>query len=293
MSRVVSQQPERSAPLTFSQRIGRRKALWWGRSGFDRIHRARERMTLYRRHTDPDSRWRCCEHWQRSLSNKWNAREFARRYGCRVPELYWCGRRVAHIPLDELPSTFVLKSVFGTSGNHVYVMRDGTDVLHNLTFSASGLRDHLRGAFGRVALVPILVEEFIGGEVAEGLATDYKCHVFGNVVGAIEVVHRISAKNATCTFYTPTWSMFDYPFTTPKYPAGGYEPPPQCLDEMLRHARALGMAYGTFVRADFYAARRGCVFGEFSTTPNDGNDFTEEANRYLGALWERYFPDAA
>ncbi|HEY2386770.1 MAG TPA: ATP-grasp fold amidoligase family protein [Candidatus Binatia bacterium] len=249
-------------------------------------------MSLSRRHTDPDDRWHCCEFWQRSLANKWNAREFARKHGCRVPEMYWCGRRVGRIPFDDLPSTYVLKSAFGKSGDRVYVMRDGTDVLHQRTFTATGLRAHLRGSFAQVPLVPILIEEFMGEESSAALATDYKVHVFGDVVGAIEVVHKLSAKSETSTFYTPTWGAFDYPFTAPAYPAGSYEPPPPCLDEMLRHARALGVAYGTFVRADFYATRRGCVFGEFSTTPNSGNDFSDEANRYLGALWQRHFPDA-
>jgi hypothetical protein len=250
----------------------------------------RERLSR-RRYTDPDDRWRCCALWQRSLSNKWNGREFARKHGCRVPTLYWYGRRVARLPFDALPSRYVIKSAFGKSGERVHVMRGDTDALHRVSYTAAELRTHLVESYGRVSLVPLLVEEFVGGEGAPGLATDYKCHMFGDVVGAIDVVHKSSAKVLTCTFYTAAWSVFDYPFTTPAYPAGEYELPPSCLDEMLRHARTLGVAYGTYVRVDFYATDRGCVFGEFSTTPNNGNGFTEEADRYLEALWQKHFPD--
>ena len=67
--------------------------------------------------------------------------------------------------------------------------------------------------------------------------------------------------------------------------------PPLCLSEMVACVRRLGAAYETYVRVDMYASDRGCVFGEFSSTPAEGRNFTPFGNRYLGELWERTFPD--
>ena len=78
--------------LSFSARLQIRARLWWGKPNKWRnrdsyrnlLHRLKENHTL-RHRSDPDARWRCCDLWQRTLSNKWNAREFVQRYGCRVP----------------------------------------------------------------------------------------------------------------------------------------------------------------------------------------------------------------
>ena len=43
----------------------------------------------WRSSADHDERWRCCDVWPRSLINKWNGREYAVKYGCKVPALYW------------------------------------------------------------------------------------------------------------------------------------------------------------------------------------------------------------
>ena len=80
----------------FSERIKRRKQLWWRDPGvrqplvshlrrLEMLHRPLARDT-------PANRWRRGEHWQRRLLNKLNAKEFAIGLGCRVPELYWRGR---------------------------------------------------------------------------------------------------------------------------------------------------------------------------------------------------------
>jgi hypothetical protein len=224
------------------------------------------------------------------LSNKWNAREFARKHGCSVPALYWYGRRPAHLSLEKLPSNYVIKPALGQSCRQVYVMSADIDLMHRRRLAAPELRAHLIDTYGRVSLVPILVEEFVGAQELGKLAIDYKCHVFGDVVAAIEVVVRESAQHARYMFYTADWEPFTRPLVTAKYEPGCYQPPPHCLDEMLRHARALGIAYGTFVRADFYVDARGAIFGELSTTPNNGNGFTDYADRYFEELWREKFP---
>src|SRR5688572_18144727 len=93
-----SMQPGSQHP-TFSERIQKRHLLWYpptklrsAQGCLDYLHRLKERVTRTDRN-DSEETWRsCCKFWQRTLTYKLNSREFAQKYGCRVPELYWSGR---------------------------------------------------------------------------------------------------------------------------------------------------------------------------------------------------------
>jgi len=64
-------------------------------------------MLLVRVESDaPLSRWKQGEYWQRRLLNKRNARAFAIKSSCRVPELYWHGHLLTRLVLSSLPEQF-------------------------------------------------------------------------------------------------------------------------------------------------------------------------------------------
>lgn len=284
---------------TFSQRIRERTRIWWGapdpwnglRPDRRTLHRVRE-LFVYRRHDDAEARWRCCAHWQRTLLNKWNAREFARRHGVRVPELYWFGRRTAAVPLASLPPAFVIRPVQGSGARGVFVMADGRELLHDREIAGADLHAELRRALGRVARWPLLVEAFARGEAGEyRLPTEYKCYTFAGRVGAIGVIHRTGRKQARQRFYTPEWDPIDDPMHV-GYPQAPVAPPPACLTEILQAASVLGSAWGTFVRVDCFATNAGAVFAEFSATPGGGTEFTPYADDWFGALWDAACPAA-
>jgi hypothetical protein len=224
------------------------------------------------------------------LNNKWNAREFVQRYGCRVPALYWYGRRAGALPLDSLPTHFVIRPVWGTARRGAHVLAHYRDLLHDHVYSKDELRAQVRRDQGRISRFPILVEEFVKTETGDyALPTDYKCFTFGATVGAIQVVQRAGSQ-ARNRFYTASWDPFEDHMNTHLPPADDIDPP-RCLEEILACARTLGSAYGTFVRVDCYATDRGCVFGEFSSIPTDGLYFTPFADKYFGELWDATFPD--
>jgi hypothetical protein len=88
--------------------------------------------------------------------------------------------------------------------------------------------------------------------------------------------------------------LFDHPMII-HHATDKYIDPPECLVEMLTCAKTLGQAYGTYVRADFYVSKTGCVFGEFQSTPilnYTFHRFTKFADEYFGALWQQTFPDS-
>lgn len=280
----------------FIDRIRARHKLWWRRPKgvAARLHRMRE-MYVAARRDDPDERWHCCELWQRRLSNKASAREFAAKHGCRVPELYWAGRWVDGLPLQSLPQHYVIRPARGFSSKGVYLMAGETEVLDGRHLTAAELRRELRQQFGRVRRAPLLVEEFITNEDGRHvIPVDYHCHMFGSRIGAVEVSPRQGRDPGASTrnFYTESWQPLPEPMYVGIQYGGEFEPP-RCLDELLHFARVLGTAYGTYVRIDFYASQRGCMFGEFAPTPARGRYFSPFADRYFEEIWRETFPDQA
>jgi hypothetical protein len=282
----------------FSRRLQTRARIWWGKPNKWRnresyshlLHRIAENHLL-RSKDDPDDRWHCCDLWQRTLSNKWNAREFVQRYGCRVPALYWYGWRVGRLPAARLPEHFVIRPVFGEMCRGVYVFAGAQELLRQRSYTTAEWRAQLRRDRGRISRFPTLVEEFVKSEAGEyRLPVNFKFHTFGETIGMIQVVQRTNIDEAVHAFYSPSWERVDDQFNVRCTPGPDVDPP-RCLDELLACARRLGVAYGTYVRVDLYATERGCVFGEFSTTPDAGKGFTPFIEQYFEELWRATFPD--
>jgi hypothetical protein len=282
----------------FSARIKHRYKTWWGAiespglaGQRTRFHQFKERLTYLDKSAD-EARWHCCEHWQRRLANKWNSRQFAEKHGCRVPDLYWSGRMVRRAPLESLPKHFVIRPIYGKARSGVYVMDGDVDLLSDASYSKDQLRARLLKSVGTVSRVPLLVEEFVTTERGEyKLPIEYKCHVFGDTVGAIQVVTRSADKRrTTIRDYTPDWDTLEEQINT-HYSRSEYMDPPKCLDEIVACARRLGRAYGTYVRIDLYASAKGCVFGEFSPTPTRGEGFTPFVDEYFESLWQKHLGD--
>jgi hypothetical protein len=282
----------------FCERIERRYETWWGPvrspgvAGWkERLHRRRERFT-YRDATVPLSAWKCCPNWQRSLANKWNARQFVQKYGIRVSGLYASGRWIPGLPFASLPDQYVVRPNYGHSRNNVFPIVSEIDMLRGNRCSKEDVRRHLIGAYGRFARVPLLLQEFVRTEDGEyQLPIEYQCHMFGGVVGAIQVIRRRIKQSSPNRFYSEAWEPFADKMRA-MLPLAEYRDPPRCLDEMLRTVKTLGEVYGTYVRIDVFATDKGCVFNEFAPTPARGANFTPFANEYFGRLWEKYLGDA-
>ena len=194
----------------FSERLKKRRQEWWGHvpplwtiDGIKVRFKRRGLKSLYggnkpnvlRSETDPDSTWKYSLYWQRSLLNKWNSREFAKKYGCRVPNLYWYGKKIEEIPIDSLPEHYVIRPIWGTVRKGIYVMAGDFDFMRNTNFTKLELQQQWLSEFGKVVKVPLLVEEFVRSENQEyKLPTEYKFHTFGDKIAAIDVLERIPGK---------------------------------------------------------------------------------------------------
>ncbi|CAN5800780.1 hypothetical protein BH24DEI2_BH24DEI2_06580 [soil metagenome] len=277
----------------FGTRIQERHRTFWTEPHRG-IHDAETCCNELLTRDDPFTTWHCCPLWQRKLSNKWNAREFAAKVGCQVPDLYWHGRGVANLDFATLPSHYVVRPTLGHSSKGIFVMADGTNLLDGNAYSENELKKQLAEIATQDPRVTILLEEFVKSEDGEyRLPTDYKLLMFDGRVGAVGAIRRLSRKNVKKRYYTESWGQFSEPIIVPTADKvrDDIVAPPRCLPDILVDAKRLSKAYGTFVRLDFYATDRGSVFGEFTPTPALGRNFTDFASRHFLELWEEAYPE--
>ena len=194
--------------------------------------------------------------------------------------------------MQALPSHFVLRPVWGASRRGVFVVADGRDLIREEPFSAAALYRNILRAGPLAWTRPILAEEFVRS--ADGqyrLPVDDKCHTFAGTVGAVEVIERANTTTGRMRYYTPNWDVFRDPMNT-FFPEAEPTPPPRGLAEMLDMASRLGTALSTYMRIDFFATDRGCVFNEFASTPHQGGFFTAYSDDLFGRLWADNAPSA-
>jgi hypothetical protein len=286
-------------PPSYSERIGTRLRVWWNRPpppgqstiGRSSAHAWYEAYRL-RHRDDPDASWRCCAFWPRSLINKWNGREFARKHGAPVPALYWRAYVPSEARLRTLPSHFVLKPVWGAGKVGVYVVANGRDVVHDQPVSPSILRRGVLKVSRYAWTRAVLAEEFVRStDPRYPVPVEYKCHTFGDTVGAVENIVRPPSARAQTRFYTADWEPIADRMNTYLDP-GEVSPRPPFLTEMVELARRLGTVLGTYMRIDFFGGPGGFVFNEFSSTPANGGGCTPHCDRLFGDLWAEKFPSA-
>lgn len=238
---------------------------------------------------DDIEKWKAAPYWQRRLSNKYNAREFAIKQGCQVPELYWKGADVENIDFSKLPPYYVIRPTVGHSSNNVFVMDNGQNLFDKKQYSQEELITILKSEISKKPDLEFLIEEFLENEQGDhAILTDYKFYCFNGEIACLYVIKRLSAKSGYGTFYDEHWNQlkkvqFNYPLC-PDQEA------PECFEEMIATAKALSKIYGMFVRIDLYAGKKGCVFGEFTPTPSMGMNFTNFGKKLMLTYWDKYCP---
>jgi hypothetical protein len=279
--------------MLFSERIERRYEMFWNTRRLGPHGKGRCLLT-YMSRDDPLEKWHCCDLWQRKLANKWNSREFAVKHGCRVPELYWSGRNVGRIPFDSLPDRYVLRPVVGHSNKGVFVMVNGVNLHDGRRYTEEQLIAELRKGLHPLTRRRVMVEEFICPEGGGALRPlELSLFVFGSRITAIqlEIPGPIDQRGWDIQALDENWQPLPQLHRRQVSRGQILSPPPACFEEMKSQARALGEAYETFLRVDFYASDAGSIFGEFAATPYLGSGFTEFGNRHLGDVWQETFPD--
>lgn len=226
-------------------------------------------------------------YWQRILSNKANSLYFAEKLGCKVPEVYWQGRDINEIDFTLLPKQFVIKPTIGHSCNNVYLMDKGYNHMDKQIYTTKELRNAMDSVLKQNHQNEFIIEEFLRSE--DGIyriPLDYKVHTFNGEIACIEVIDRKAPSIGLVNVFDDKWNVVEN--IGRRYTLGDNLTPPRCLDEIIRHCKALSKVYKIYVRIDFYATDKGAVFGEFTPTPGIGIGFTRKANAMLTRYWDTY-----
>jgi hypothetical protein len=265
----------------FAKRIKKRHEIFWGDAQAEQV-----RNTVMSRNDDIEQ-WKAAPYWQRRLSNKYNAREFAQMHGCQVPDLYWKGADVENIDFDKLPPCYVIRPTIGHSSNHVFVMRHGQNLFDKKQYTQEQIKAALQSEVKRDDKIEFLVEEFLRNEDGEyEILTDYKFYCFRGRIACLYAIDRLSPKKGYGTFYDEHWNRLKK--IQFNYPAAENQKKPACFHDMVTTAKKLSISYDVFVRIDLYATAKGCVFGEFTPTPSMGNNFTEYGKKLMLTYWDKY-----
>lgn len=282
----------------FTERLRHRLDVWWAVPGGLRnpsawkgplhrlldTHRARDRDWSI-------ARWQCCAHWQRCLNNKLTAREYAAMHGVATPDLLWSGRRLHRLPVQTLPTRFVVRRAWGAGARQTHLLVDGMELLDGRRCSPQQLHRDLLRQYGRWSIHPLLVEEFLEDAAGRQRALEVNLYCFGGRVGLIEHIERAGRISYRCA-YDAEWHPFAAGVHTER-PRPQPLARPAALDQMVEVAGRLAATYGTFVRVDLYLTSRGLVFGEFSSTPFGGKGISPWADELLGRMWEAHCPAGA
>lgn len=265
----------------FPDRIRKRNHVFWSAADGKQI-----KVT---KHTREDSleTWQSALNWQRKLSNKGNSREFAAKFGSKLPDLYWRGADVDDIDFTSLPTHFVIRPSIGHGSKMVFIMKNGINLFDQKRYEPEEIRTILKEMVAAREGLEILVEEFLKDEKGEyGIQTDYKFYCFRGEVACCWVINRESPKTGHASYYDENWNKLKMVNTT--YPHK-YDPvKPKCYQEMVDQAKKLSIPYDIFVRIDFYATPKGGVFGEFTATPSMGKMYTSYGKKLLLQYWDKY-----
>lgn len=265
----------------FAERIKKRHRKFWKAANAEKI-----RNTIMFAEASLEN-WKDVNIWQRKLSNKFNAREFARKYDCKVAALYWKGRDCNNINFEELPEHYVIRPTCGHSLNNVFLMSHSINLMDGKRYSKEEITEILIRALDNNPYLEFLIEEFVQTEKSEyKIPDDYKFYMFNGKVGCIQVINRLSNSKACTSWYDENWNFIKN--LTVNYPDGTEQSAPACLTEMTDAAKRLSFSYEIFCRIDFYATDKGTVFGEFTPTPGLGKGFTPAGDKLLTSYWDTY-----
>ncbi|MFV8279931.1 ATP-grasp fold amidoligase family protein [Christiangramia marina] len=275
-----------NSPTVFQKRIQKRWEIFW-RDATD-LHLIEDKFD--RQHSMET--WKNIENWQRRLENKYNAKQFALKFGCKVAKLYWHGKKedFENLDINNLPENYIIKPLFGESSKNIFLMKNGCNLFDSKEYTPKSLRNEINALFNSQDDLEIIIEEFIPNENGDFvIPDDYKFYCFNGTILFLQVNKRKGINKDRITFYNEDWKFIKRKILNEKAASiKKIDVPPSCLKEMVEDVKKLSEVYGLFVRIDFYATAKGPVFGEFTATPRRGKHFTRYGSRRLIKMWDQH-----
>lgn len=265
----------------FTKRIKRRHREFWLPGNAEEVRNSNVSID------DPLHKWQDVINWQRKLSNKYNAKVFAQKLGCKVSDLYWRGSDVNQIDFNSLPDQYVIRPTIGHSSKSVFLMNKGLNLFDQKTYTPEAIRNALEQQIQQSPRLEFLIEEFLQETPGEyKVLSDYKFFCFNGEIASCQLINRTGPKAGFGSFYDEHWNPMEA--VHPGYTLVPPQPAPACLEEMVDQVKKLSKAYQIFCRIDFYATTKGAVFGEFTPTPGLGQGYSSFGQNLLVAYWDKH-----
>jgi len=204
------------------------------------------------------------------FSDKLRVRGYVRKVAPSLafPALYWWSDRAQALPLDALPSAFVLKANHGSGWN--CIVEDKRQVLRSDLVKLG--RRWLKSDFTIVGrewayrdIRRALYAEQLLDNDGDATPPDYKLFAFGGKVRLVQV-DRGRFTRHTQVLYDERWKRVEG--TVAALPGEPMEKPTS-LAFMIEAAEALSQGID-FLRVDLYDVGGRVYFGELTSSPNKG-----------------------
>ena len=226
------------------------------------------------------------------LGNKTIMYNVIKELNIPLPKKYYDGK-FENIDWKNMPKKCVIKPTSLHSSKGVYLFNNNIEKTTGRKISFSDRKNFILNDFGnKTTKFNWIIEEYLEDYDSKyDRARDFKCFVAGGKVWFIVVYVRNSKRSKNKSnnrTYTRNWLPFNREWD-------GYTmskeiiKKPKDFDKMIEYAERIASKINCFLRLDFYMTKRGPVFGEFTTTPNDGI-YINEGTIALPQLME-LFPD--
>ena len=187
--------------------------------------------------------------------------------------VYGVYKRADEIPIDQLPSKFVLKTNHWSGQN--FICRDKSefglserDRFTNM-LSSTYARESVEWPYWKIE-PKLFVEEYLEDQFSE--LVDYKVFCFNGTPKLILVcMGRFGTSKLRILYFDSEWKLQPIEGSSlySRIPAGQDFPRPKSLNEMLQYASLLSQD-AAFVRVDWYDFFGECRFGELTLYPDSG-----------------------
>ena len=228
------------------------------------------------------------------LVNKTTMFDYARRMNLPLPERFAEVKTAEELDFKTLPERVVIKPNNSADNDCVMLFDKGREVFTGDEVPVSERMGYVRDTFAKGRFIKpetrIIAEEFVQDyDESYVVPRDFKAFVVGGRAWVFQVVDREgSKKNWSHRYYSRDWVVYDH--FQRSNACGTPIPKPMHFKDMLEMSDRIAQDIKCFMRVDFYIAKRGVIFGEFTSYPNAGLQFTEVGNNVLCDLMDRY-PD--
>ena len=203
-----------------------------------------------------------------------------------VPETFWSGTSFVSLPVNELPTKYVIKANHGSRMNLFFDELTKPDIQKLEALRSDWfLHDQYAtlGEWGYKHIVKkVFVEEFL--DFSGTVPDDYKFFVYHGKVKFIQLDTGRFTQHYR-NMYDQEWNDLEIDFSHPRKQPSPKKP--ELFEKMIEAAEQLGQ-YFTFIRVDFYQLNNKVYFGELTVYPGAGYEVfpSSEVDQCFGAPWD-------